>query len=147
MGRHSSSDRPKATAPDPHVVSDDYVQSTSEISSAVRQAGLVSRGSRARRTTGGASSAGSSSGPDDGSAETPDPRLAQALQRLRERCGACEWRAWASHEGPGASSVGEGSDRAVLHPAQLILAPAMLVVLHESGHPSLAHHQGDGFEL
>jgi hypothetical protein len=41
MGRDSSSDRPKATAPDPHVVSDDYVQNTSEISSAVRQAALA----------------------------------------------------------------------------------------------------------
>jgi len=51
MGRHSSSDRPKATAPDPHVVSDDYVQSTSEISSAVRQAGLarIARAAHHRR--------------------------------------------------------------------------------------------------
>ena len=43
MGRDSSSDRPKATAPDPHVVSDDYVQNTSEISSVVRQAAMAKR--------------------------------------------------------------------------------------------------------
>jgi hypothetical protein len=52
MGRDGSSDQPKATAPDPHLVSDDYVQTTSEIGSAVHQAALARRAREANHTHG-----------------------------------------------------------------------------------------------
>lgn len=52
MGRNQPSDRPKATAPDPHVVSDDYLQNSTEISSAVRQAALAKRARAANHRRG-----------------------------------------------------------------------------------------------
>ena len=53
MGRDGSSERPKGTpAPDPHVVTDDYVQNTTEIGSAVRQAALAKRARAANHRRG-----------------------------------------------------------------------------------------------
>ena len=49
---HDGSPEPKATAPDPHVVSDDYVQYTSEIGSVVRQAALAKRARAANHRRG-----------------------------------------------------------------------------------------------
>lgn len=49
---HDGSSEPKATAPDPHVVSDDYLQNTTEISSAVRQAALAKRARAANHRRG-----------------------------------------------------------------------------------------------
>ena len=52
MGRDSRPDRPKATAPDPHVVSDDFLQNSTEISSAVRQAALARKARAANHRRG-----------------------------------------------------------------------------------------------
>lgn len=52
MGHDDGSPERKATAPDPHVVSDDYVQNTTEISSAVRQAALAKRARAANHRRG-----------------------------------------------------------------------------------------------
>ena len=44
MGRDGSSEQPEGVqAPDPYTVTDDYVQNTTEIGSAVRQAGLAKK--------------------------------------------------------------------------------------------------------